>query len=225
MGRTPSKRPPVTTNTSSSLDEKSNSIGSSKSDSHLRVDTAATSANSRRPRSLKAALDSVSSSRTPESGSEEDYDALKPDPSAIAVGGKGGGYEGKDTKPSVCNFDITSNNYHTITDNFIRIKIKSQQNARADLVTLPSRDHLPHLMVVTPQLQKVPFVASSIFSGSVSQFLCYNYSLRIGRIMEVFLVAMKLCKLHFGGMLLFCYSQAPLCVSPFSLECSYRRLF
>lgn len=108
MGRTSSKRPPVTTNTSSSLDEKSNSIGSSNSDNYLRVDTAATSANSRRPRSLKAALDSVGSSRTPESGSEEDYDALKPDPSAIAVGGKGGGYEGiKDTKPSVCIFKQT----------------------------------------------------------------------------------------------------------------------
>lgn len=225
MGRT-SKRPPVTTDTSL-LDENSNSIGSSRSDNHLRVDTAATSANSRKPRSLKAALDSVDLSKTPESGSEEDYDALKPDPSAIAVGGKGGGFEPKgtkDTRPSVCTINRTNIIHLTCTKDSVRIKIKFQQNVRVDLVTLFSHDLFPHLMVVTPQLLKVLFVASSIFSGWVSQFSCYNCFLRIGKIMEVFLVAMRLCRLRFGGMLSFCYSRAPLCVSLFSLGCSYKRL-
>jgi sterol O-acyltransferase len=50
------------------------------------------------PRSLKAALEAVASSRggsidtASETASEEDYDALKHDPTAFVRGGKGGGF-------------------------------------------------------------------------------------------------------------------------------------
>ncbi|CAG8983201.1 hypothetical protein HYALB_00004028 [Hymenoscyphus albidus] len=106
MGRTVSKKPKAATNPSSSLDEdnaKSTALSKSDSyDSYPKVEATSTSANSRRPRALKIALDEFAPRGTPESGSEEDYDALKPDPSAIAVGGKGGGYEGiKDVKTSL----------------------------------------------------------------------------------------------------------------------------
>ncbi|CAG8949863.1 hypothetical protein HYFRA_00004190 [Hymenoscyphus fraxineus] len=105
MGRTGSKKSKAATNPSSSLDEdnaKSTALSRSDSyDSYPKVEATSTSANSRRPRALKIALDEFAPRGTPESGSEEDYDALKPDPSAIAVGGKGGGYEGvKDAKTS-----------------------------------------------------------------------------------------------------------------------------
>ncbi|KAK0108382.1 acyl-CoA/sterol acyltransferase [Cadophora gregata] len=50
------------------------------------------------PRSLKAALEATDSRRdssgyTTSDSSEEDYDALKPEPSAVIVGSKGGGFE------------------------------------------------------------------------------------------------------------------------------------
>jgi hypothetical protein len=50
------------------------------------------------PQSLKAALDGARDARrngggnTPDSASEEDYDTLEPDPLAVIVGGKGGGF-------------------------------------------------------------------------------------------------------------------------------------
>lgn len=95
--------PPVISSRSSSLDKAPQLVGQLNSDgiANLEEDTTYVSPTSAgAPRSLKAALESVADSRgstngfdtASETASEEDYDALKHDPSAVVAGGKGGGF-------------------------------------------------------------------------------------------------------------------------------------
>jgi sterol O-acyltransferase len=95
--------PPGINNQSLSLDKAPQLVGQLNSDgiANLQEDTAYTSPTTiAAPRSLKAALEAVTDSRrstngsdtASETASEEDYDALKHDPSAVVVGGKGGGF-------------------------------------------------------------------------------------------------------------------------------------
>lgn len=90
-------------NRSSSLDKAPQLVGQLNADgiASLQEDTTYVSPTTpNAPRSLKAALDAVTDSRrstsvsdtASETASEEDYDALKHDPSAVVVGGKGGGF-------------------------------------------------------------------------------------------------------------------------------------
>lgn len=70
------------------------------------------------PRSLKSALKAVGRSQnsgytTPES-SEEDYDALKHDPTAVIVGGKGGGFD--ESEKSSGDSGILANGSRTYED-------------------------------------------------------------------------------------------------------------
>jgi sterol O-acyltransferase len=98
--------PPVISNRSSSLDKAPQLVGQLDSDgiANLHEDTTYISpTNPGAPRSLKAALEAVAGSgrstnwsdTASETASEEDYDAMKHDPSAVVVGGKGGGFVAK----------------------------------------------------------------------------------------------------------------------------------
>ena len=88
---------------SSSLDNAPQLVGQLNSDgiASLEADSTYTlPSRSNPPRSLKLALDaavesgrSSSTDTASETASEEDYDALKHDPMAVVVGGKGGGFE------------------------------------------------------------------------------------------------------------------------------------
>ena len=94
---------PVINTPSSSLDKAPQLVGQLNADgiANLREDTTYTSPTTPgAPRSLKAALESVTDSgrstngsdTASETASEEDYDALKHDPSAVVAGGRGGGF-------------------------------------------------------------------------------------------------------------------------------------
>lgn len=94
---------PVINNRFSSLDKAPQLVGQLNSDgiANLREDTAYTSPTSPgAPRSLKVALEAVTDSgrstngsdTASETASEEDYDAIRHDPSAVVAGGKGGGF-------------------------------------------------------------------------------------------------------------------------------------
>ena len=77
------------------------------------------------PRSLKAALDATESRRdssgyTTSDSSEEDYDALKHEPSAVIVGSTGGGFE----KDQVENSGLGINGNRTYEE--IKVPIKSR---------------------------------------------------------------------------------------------------
>ena len=104
--------PPALNNGSSSLDNAPQLVGELNSDriANLREDTAyASSANTRAPRSLKAALEAVTglgrstngSDAASETASEEDYDAMRHDPSAVVAGAKGGGFTNGAKTPDI----------------------------------------------------------------------------------------------------------------------------
>lgn len=96
----------ATNDLSSSLDKAPQLVGQLNEDgtANLKIDTTYISpASPGAPRSLKAALQAVAgpgkstngSDTASETTSEEDYDALRHDPSAVVAGGKGGGYDGE----------------------------------------------------------------------------------------------------------------------------------
>ncbi|KAL2071365.1 hypothetical protein VTL71DRAFT_12600 [Oculimacula yallundae] len=77
------------------------------------------------PRSLKAALDATNSRRdssgyTTSESSEEDYDALKHEPSAVIVGSQGGGFEKEEVEKS----GLGTNGNRTYEE--IKTKVKSR---------------------------------------------------------------------------------------------------
>jgi sterol O-acyltransferase len=95
--------PPAVNNQSSSLDKAPQLVGQLNSNGIASLHEAITytsPASSGAPRSLKAALEAVTDSgrstngsdTASETASEEDYDAMKHDPSAMVAGGKGGGF-------------------------------------------------------------------------------------------------------------------------------------
>jgi len=95
--------PPTIINRSSSLEKAPQLVGQLTEDgiANLREDTTyKLPTGDAPPRSLKAALEAVTDSRSSTNGSdtasetasEEDYDAMRHDPSAVVVGGKGGGF-------------------------------------------------------------------------------------------------------------------------------------
>ncbi|KAG0652365.1 putative phospholipase [Hyphodiscus hymeniophilus] len=94
---------PVVNRQTSSLDKASQLVGKLNSDgiANLHEDTTyVPPTNPRAPRSLKAALEAVTDSgrstngsdTASETASEEDYDAMKHEPSAVVAGGRGGGF-------------------------------------------------------------------------------------------------------------------------------------
>ena len=94
---------PTTREGSSTLDKAPQLVGQLHADgiASLHEDTTySPPKGSRAPRSLKAALDAVAGSglssnasdTASETASEEDYDAMKHEPSAVVAGGKGGGF-------------------------------------------------------------------------------------------------------------------------------------
>jgi len=95
------KTPPANIDRSSSLDSAPQLIGQLNQDGIASLEennTHSAPTLHSPPRSLKAALEAVASSRggsidtASETASEEDYDALKHDPTAFVRGGKGGGF-------------------------------------------------------------------------------------------------------------------------------------
>lgn len=86
---------------SSSLDKAPQLVGQLNAEgiASLQKDLSYLAPTSNPPRSLKAALEAVSSSKrgisdtSSETASEEDYDALRHDPSTVVRGGRGGGFE------------------------------------------------------------------------------------------------------------------------------------
>ena len=109
--------PAVINRRSSSLEKAPQLVRQLSSDGivNLHADTKSEySMNNGAPRSLKAALEavtdssrsSIGSDTASETASEEDYDALKHDPSAVVAGGKGGGYtQGTGTLETAKTYD------------------------------------------------------------------------------------------------------------------------
>lgn len=94
----PAKPSRINTSRSSSLEDVPQLVGHLDADGTACLQPASTLDTQSPPRSMKNALDAVAkstyASSTDASGSQsdEDYDALRHDPSAIAPGGKGGGF-------------------------------------------------------------------------------------------------------------------------------------
>lgn len=103
------------------------------------------------PRSLKTALDAVandsrrnSSGDTQSETSEEDYDTLRHDPSAVVGGGKGGGYE--ETESSHSSPDL--NGHTTANGN----GFKTYEALKTDT----------HKRPVTPRLKSIPVTLNKL---------------------------------------------------------------
>ncbi len=94
------------------------------------------------PRSLKAALDATdrrnSFGYTTSDSSEEDYDALKHDPSTVIVGGKGGGFEENE-------------------ENLEKSGLGSNGNRTYEEIKLPSQ-----LRPATPRLKSIPVTLNKL---------------------------------------------------------------
>jgi sterol O-acyltransferase len=98
-----SLEPPAINNRSSSLDKAPQLVGQLNEDgiAHLQEDmNYKAPTRDSHPRSLKAALEAVTDSgrstgsddTASDTASEEDYDSMRHDPTAVVVGGKGGGF-------------------------------------------------------------------------------------------------------------------------------------
>lgn len=82
---------------SSSLEKAPRLVGQLNSEGIISLEKDSSPLSSKPPRSLKVALEAATSSRglsrtSSETGSDEDYDALKHDPATVVRGGKGGGF-------------------------------------------------------------------------------------------------------------------------------------
>jgi sterol O-acyltransferase len=104
MARGPTTRlsnpSPLPSSPSSVLNELSPLDGQLNSDgiASLKFDSNPSMPVEDRPRSMKIALDSIAtqdSGTDSETASEEDYDLLKHDPTAVIIGGRGGGFNGE----------------------------------------------------------------------------------------------------------------------------------